>query len=96
VPVVQRRWFVLQRRCNHSAFSGYRYTSSDYSCVQCHACGTVWRTKAAYVRDLKDGRNLYDLAVCKGCGGRVDKDLIKYWAGFCDGCLASGRNFEGE
>jgi hypothetical protein len=65
-PIAQRRWVVLQRRCNYSAFSGYQWTASDYSCVQCHACGTCWRTKAAYVRDLKDGPNVYDQPPTKG------------------------------
>ena len=60
-PVDERRWFVLQRRCNHSAFNGYRWTPSDYSSVQCHICGTVWRTKSDYVYKLKDGDNLYNL-----------------------------------
>lgn len=59
-PPAQRRWVVLQRYCNYSAFSGYRYTPSDYSCLQCHVCGTVWRTKAAYVSTLPNGSNLYD------------------------------------
>ena len=51
-------WVVLQRRCNHSAFNGYRWTPSDYSDVQCVAeqggCGARWRTKAAYVDQLPD------------------------------------------
>jgi len=61
-PVAQRNWIVLQRRCNHSAFNGYHWTPSDYSCVQCHECGTCWRTKADYVSILRDGQNLYDMA----------------------------------
>lgn len=60
-PVGERRWFVLMRNGNASAFNGYRWTYSDYSCIQCHACGTVWRTKAGYVSSLKDGKNVYDL-----------------------------------
>lgn len=40
---------IIEYRMNHSAFSGYRATTSDYSCVQCNTCGAVWRTKAAYV-----------------------------------------------
>lgn len=54
VPLRQRRWRVGQRRCNHSAFNGYRYTPSDYSSVHCLECGGWWRTKAAYVALLKD------------------------------------------
>lgn len=60
-PVAKRRWVVLQRRCNYSAFNGYHWTPSDYSCVQCHCCGTVWRTKASYVALLPDGSNKYDI-----------------------------------
>lgn len=56
--VVVRRWRVMQRRCNHSAFSGYRETPSDYSSVTCLACGRVWRTKAAYVSELLDATDL--------------------------------------
>jgi len=53
-PVAERQWRVLQRRCNYSAFSGYHRTASDYSAVQCTACGVWWRTKAAYVHQLPD------------------------------------------
>jgi len=46
-------WRVHARRCNYSAFNGYRYTPSDYSSVECiralGGCGAWWRTKAAYV-----------------------------------------------
>lgn len=35
---------------------------SDYSTVQCHRCGTVWRTNADFVLSLPDGKNLYDLS----------------------------------
>lgn len=48
-------WVVVQRRCNRSAFNGYRKTPSDYSQVRCCACHSVWRTKAAYVDSLPDG-----------------------------------------
>lgn len=51
---VRRPWVVLHRRCNHSAFNGYRYTPSVYSAVSCVTCGAVWRTKAAYVSALPD------------------------------------------
>lgn len=49
-------WVVLQRRCNHSAFNGYRRTPSAYSDIACEADGCIarWRTKAAYVDDLPD------------------------------------------
>jgi hypothetical protein len=51
-------WAVVQRRCNHSAFNGYRRTPSDYSLVVCTAsgCTGAWRTKAAYVQALPDAR----------------------------------------
>lgn len=53
-PVTERRWRVMQRYCNHSAFNGYRRTPSDYSTVTCLACGMTWRTNADYVWRLKD------------------------------------------
>lgn len=46
------RCVVLDFRCNHSAFNGYRWTPSDYSAIGCEACGSRWRTKAAYVDEL--------------------------------------------
>ena len=42
---------VLARKCNYSAFNGYRHTYSDYSLVRCLTCGHTWRTKASYVDD---------------------------------------------
>lgn len=51
-PVDQRRWRVLDYKCNHSAFNGCHRTPSDYSAVECRACGSIWRTKAAYVDEL--------------------------------------------
>lgn len=53
-PIGDRRWFVRQRRCNFSAFSGKRYTPSRYSGVLCAACGRYWRTKAQWVARLSD------------------------------------------
>lgn len=52
-----RRWYVIQRKCNHSAFNGYHQTASDYSSVVCYTCGHVWRTKAGYVDQLDDARD---------------------------------------
>jgi hypothetical protein len=49
----EKHWRVVQYKCNHSAFSGYHYTPSDYSCITCTVCGHFWRTKAAYVGTLK-------------------------------------------
>lgn len=51
-PVAERNWFVIQHRCNHSAFNGYRWTPSEHSTVQCRSCSAVGRTKAAYVDHL--------------------------------------------
>ncbi len=53
-PPGERNWVVRQRNCNHSAFSGYHYTPSDYSSVVCYSCTAVWRTKAAFVYSLVD------------------------------------------
>lgn len=53
-PITERKWFVLDRECNHSAFNGYARTPSAYSCVHCNECIACWRTKAAYVGKLKD------------------------------------------
>lgn len=50
----ERRWVVTQRRCNHSAFSGYRRTLSRYSAVHCLACRWTWRTRARYADALPD------------------------------------------
>ena len=47
-------WRVTARRCNYSAFNGYRWTPSDYSEVKCFRCVRRWRTKAAYVDRLAD------------------------------------------
>ena len=54
-----KNWVVTQYKCNHSAFNGYHYTSSDYSAVICNGpginnngCRGCWRTKADYVEDL--------------------------------------------
>lgn len=52
-PMDQRVWHVLQWRSNHSAFNGYHHTPSNYSSVQCAACGAVWRTNAPYQDVLK-------------------------------------------
>ena len=54
-PIERRRWLIIDYKCNHSAFNGYRETPSDYSKVQCTECGRVWSTKAAYVDDLEMG-----------------------------------------
>jgi hypothetical protein len=53
-PKSECEWEVTQRRCNHSAFSGYQHTRSDYSAIRCKVCHAVWRTKASYVALLPD------------------------------------------
>ncbi len=53
-PIKDRRWGVIDRHCNHSAFNGYRWTPSDYSAIAYPECLGVWRTKAAYVDYLRD------------------------------------------
>ena len=60
-PVRERKWVVVQRNYNHSAFNGYRQTFSDYSSVTCHVCADIWRTKASYVDQLPSGVHMYDL-----------------------------------
>jgi hypothetical protein len=53
-PLLERKWRVTQWRCNHSAFNGYHYESSDYSALICEApgCTGSWRTKADYADKL--------------------------------------------
>ena len=48
---------VYQRRCNFSAFNGYKYTPSRYSGVRCRSCNWPWRT-------LADVSSLPD--ICRG------------------------------
>lgn len=52
-------WRCTARLCNHSAFSGYRWTPSEYSEIVCDTrhggCGARWRTKAAYVATIPNG-----------------------------------------
>jgi hypothetical protein len=45
---------VTARRRNYSAFNGYHCTPSEYSEVRCLVTGARWRTKAAYVDQLRD------------------------------------------
>ena len=56
-PVDERNWWVRQYLCNHSAFSGYHYTRSDYSEVVCGTCHASGRTKASYVHRLRHQEN---------------------------------------
>lgn len=48
-----QNWVIIQYKCNHSAFSGYKHTSSDYSCFRCRKCQHVWRSKSDYVYTVK-------------------------------------------
>lgn len=50
----QDAWRVGNRKCNYSAFNGYRRTPSEYSEVVCTIDGRRWRTKAAYADTLPD------------------------------------------
>ena len=57
-----RLWRVVQYRCNHSAFNGWKHTHSRYSAMTCLRCGAHWRTKAPYADALpkiaKDEHNI--------------------------------------
>ena len=55
-PATKRRWVVVRRRCNFSAFNGYKWRPSEYSLLHCRACKATGRTKARYVEDIRDGR----------------------------------------
>lgn len=56
-PVQERKWIVIKRNCNHSAFNGYHRTYSDYSTVFCTNCHALGRTKANFVRYLKNAND---------------------------------------
>ena len=43
---------VTVYRANFSTFNGRHWTPSDYSEVRCICCGSVWRSKAAYIDEL--------------------------------------------
>jgi len=62
----RKQWVVTVRRANYSAFNGYHRTRSDYSELQCHACGRRWRTKASYVARTPDGPYLSHDEIKKG------------------------------
>lgn len=75
VPEAPRLWRVHTREGNHSAFSGYAFTPSAYSAVTCLRCGAVWRTKAGYVRNLKDIAN-HERGISSGHAGHVQAMAI--------------------
>lgn len=52
--IEERNWVVVNRKCNYSAFNGYKRTPSDYSAIKCQSCIACWRTKAGYVKKLRD------------------------------------------
>lgn len=52
-PPDRANWVIVQYKCNHSAFNGWRYTPSAYSEIRCMKCRGLWRTKAKYVKTLK-------------------------------------------
>ena len=69
-PVRERNWVVVQLRCNHSAFSGYRMTPSDYSTVRCLRCGVSdaapGRREILVRRAPRSGRHDHRVAVQGG------------------------------
>lgn len=52
--ISKRKWGVINRYCNYSAFNGYDLAPSDYSAIVCLCCQRTWRTRASYVKDLRD------------------------------------------
>jgi hypothetical protein len=54
----RKSWVVIDRKCNYSAFNGYRRTRSRYSLLRCDhpGCRRMWRTDAAYVDEVPDAR----------------------------------------
>jgi hypothetical protein len=54
-PQDRSKWRVMHYKCNHSAFNGYHTTPSQWSALCCTACGSHWRTKAAYVAMIPEG-----------------------------------------
>ncbi|MFJ4703160.1 hypothetical protein ACIP5N_33920 [Streptomyces sp. NPDC088768] len=77
-------WTVDVRRANHSAFNGYRRTSSPYSQVRCHICGAVWRTKAAYVDTLPDSP---PRPACQACTRAAGTACRICHQAYCASCL---------
>lgn len=53
IPIVFRRWGVHLRQ-KRLANSRLGWKLSPKSTVHCFECGAVWRTKAKYVKDLRD------------------------------------------
>jgi hypothetical protein len=35
-----------------------------------------------------------DVDQCKGCSSPIDKEQVDDWGGWCDDCIAKGRNFD--
>lgn len=58
--MLKTKWFVVDKRCNYSAFNGGKRTESVYSSVTCTGCGGYWRTKANYVDILPDFKPFKD------------------------------------
>lgn len=54
-PLKERAWICTQYKSNRSAFSGYRYTPSNWSAIVCRGCHRMWRTKADYAGEIKQG-----------------------------------------
>lgn len=69
-PVTERRWVVLQRLGNASAFNGYRWQSSRWSLVACLNCGASGRTKAEFVHSLPDNKDEWETYLHHGRANR--------------------------
>ncbi len=55
-PIKERNWIVKYRHINHSYFQSPRGQPhySDYSHLECLACGAQGRTKAKFVDQIVD------------------------------------------
>lgn len=56
-PLAERRWVVTKYKYRTSAFDGYQIRISDFSEVLCKSCGCIGRTKAAFVKELKQAES---------------------------------------
>lgn len=48
-----KNWRIIQFKCNHSAFNGWKKTYSEYSSFRCMVCTNIWRSKSDYVFKVK-------------------------------------------
>lgn len=49
---------VTTRNGNHSTFHGGHFTPSSYSQIHCRETGLWWRSKARYVADLPNSKDV--------------------------------------